>query len=224
MRGVRCLDVRHAIVWLALAACGGDANAAPAYGWHRTRWAHVRWPEPSCFAYSPARRTYACIGSRATNENGRAAAGAVDLVGARGRERHVVWHLGGAAEEGAAVDARMRALGLRAMRIDRTALSDGGWKRIGKYAVRYLQHLHEGDASFEYSASVWLRCPDNREVEVALDDDDLEQGERAVLFAAAGAPEFALSIQGADGGEDVEYWTLDTVVLDPRAVCARPKR
>jgi hypothetical protein len=71
---------------------------------------------------------------------------------------------------------------------------------------------------------VWLRCPDRREVEVALDDGDLEQGERAVLFAAAGARDVALSIQGADGGEGVEYWTLDTMVFDPRAVCARPKR
>jgi len=212
------------IVWLALAACGGDAKASPGYGWHGTRWPHAEWPEPSCFAYSPARRTYACIGSRATNDSGEAAAGAVDLVGARRRERHVVWHLGGAAEDGAAVDARMRALGLRAVRIDRIELSDGSWKRAGRYAVRYQQRLHEGDASFEYSASVWLRCPDRREVEVGLDDGDLEQGERAVLFAAAGARDVALSIQGADGGEGVEYWTLDTMVFDPRAVCARPKR
>lgn len=59
---------------------------------------------------------------------------------------------------------------------------------------------------------MWLRCPDRREVEIALDDDQLEQGERAVLFAARGAGEVALGIQGADGGEGVELRTLDTMV------------
>jgi hypothetical protein len=142
----------------------------------------------------------------------------VDLVGARGRERHVVW-AAGVAKGGAEVDARMLALGFRAVRIDRIELSDGGWKRVGRYGVRYQARLHEGDASFEYGASLWLRCPDRRELEIALDDDQLEQGDRAVLFAARSAREVALGIQGADGGEGVEVRTLDTMVLEPAAVC-----
>lgn len=213
--------MRHVIiVWLALAACGGGGGqkAEARYGWHGTRWRDASWPEASCFAYSVARRAYACIGWAATNERREGARGAVDLVGARGRERHVVW-AGRVAGGGAEVDARMRALGFRAARIGRVELSDGGWKRVGRYAVRYELRFHEGDASFEYSATLSLRCPDRREVEIALDDDQLEQGERAVLFVAAGAGEVALSIQGTDGGEGVEVRTLDSMVLEPAAVC-----
>jgi hypothetical protein len=213
--------VRHVIVWLALAACGGGANAAPRYVWHGTRWPDEGWPEPSCFAYSEARRGYACIGWTATNEGREARRGAVDLIGARGRERHVVWDGGGVG--GGGVDARMRALGFRSGRIDRVELSDGGWKRVGSYGYRYQVRLHEGDASFEYSASLWLRCPDRTEIEMALRDDVLEQGERAVLFAAGGAREVALAVQGADGGEGVEVRTLDTMVLEPAAVCGAEK-
>ena len=214
--------MRHAVVWVALAACGGGGGsgqrAATQFAWHGTEWRDAGWPEVSCFAYSAARRAYACIGWEATDEGSEVGRGAVDLVDARGRERHVVW-AGGDARGGAKVDARMRTLGFRAVRIDRIELSDGGWKRVGGYAVRYKARLHEGDASFEYSASLWLRCADRRELEIALDDEQLEQGERAVLFSARGAREVALGIQGADGGEGVEVQTLDTMVLEPAAVC-----
>ena len=205
---------------MVLSACGGGGGqtAGPRYGWHGTRWRPASWPDVSCFAYSAARRAYACIGWAASSEGGEAGREAVDLVRARGRERHVVW-AGGVARAGTELDARMRGLGFGAVRIDRVELSDGGWKRVGRYGVRYQVRLHEGDATFEYSASLWLRCPNRREVEIALDDDQLEQGERAVLFAARGAREVALGIQGLDGGEGVEVRTLDTMVLEPAAVC-----
>lgn len=210
----RSARVRLVLVWLAVTSCGGDA--APVYAWHGTRWAAADWPEPSCFAYSPVRHAYACIGWAATGD-GEARRGAVDLVGARSRERHVVWTDG--ARPPVALDARLRSLGFRPGRIARVELSADRWQRAGTVAVRYQWHLHEGDASFEYSASLWLRCRDGREREIALDDAELEQGERAVLFAAEGAGVLALSIQGADGGEGFEERTLDTTIIEPAAIC-----
>jgi hypothetical protein len=218
--------VRIVAVWLVVAACGGAPPAA--VPWHGTRWVGpdpLAWPEPSCFAYSPARRAYACLGWAADNERPAdiARRGGIDLVGAGSRERHLLWNgtVARRVEAPAAVHRRMRSLGFREVRARRVELSGGGWHRVGRYSYRYELHLHEGDASFEYSARLWLRCPDRREVAVALDDAVLEQGERAVLFAAPGAREVALGVQGADGGEGVEYRSLDTVVLEPASACAR---
>ena len=67
--------MRHAMVWLALVGCGGGGRKAEdGFGWHGTAWREASWPEVSCFAYSAARRAYACIGWEASDEELWAAA------------------------------------------------------------------------------------------------------------------------------------------------------
>jgi hypothetical protein len=179
---------------------------------------------PWCFAYSPAHRAYACLGSAPSEIDQNARAGYVDLIGGHADKAVVESHgVAGAVRPvvpTAAVDARIAALGFTTVPLEAATLTPGEWHPVDNAAVRFDLRLHEGDASMEYFGGVTVRCPDAREIEVNVRKRGLELGEVARLFRAPGTKTFALSVVGEDGGEDtLETW-VNTVVIDTAALCS----
>lgn len=225
------MHLRSVLVTLAIGFAASAASASPPLrarppvkiAWRPLLKAATR-QTPWCFAYSPARRAYACLGSAPLEGSKNARAGYVDLIGGT-IDKPLVESYAVAGEvrsltSTAAVEGRLTALGFTAVPLEAKTLSPGEWQTAGDAAVRFDLRLHEGDASFEYFGSVTVRCPDAREIEVNVRKRGLELGEVARLFHAPGSRSVAVSVVGEDGGEDVINTWVNTVVIDIAALCA----
>jgi hypothetical protein len=222
----------HLRSWMLTLAIGLAASAASATPPPRTP-AKIAWrpllkaapgKTPWCFAYSPAHRAYACLGSAPSDSDQSARAGYVDLLGGHATKTVVESHaVAGAVKPIApttAIDARLAELGFTSVPLEATTLTPDEWHPVDDAAVRLSVRLHEGDASFEYFGDVTVRCPNAREIEVNVRKRGLELGEVARLYHAPGTRTLALSVVGEDGGEDmIETW-VNTVVIDTAALCA----
>jgi hypothetical protein len=213
---------------IGLAASAASATPPPRVpakiAWRPLLKAAALGKTPWCFAYSPAHRAYACLGSAPSPIDQSARTGYVDLIGGLADktvvESHAVAGSAKTIEPTTAIDARLAALGFTSVPLAATTLTPGEWTAIDDAAVRFDLRLHEGDASFEYFGGLSVRCPDDREIELNIRKRGLELGEVARLFRAPGTKTFALSVVGEDGGEgEVETW-VNTVVIDTAALCA----
>jgi hypothetical protein len=181
-------------------------------------------PAPGCFAYSPSRRAYACVGWVAPDEDENAdELGYVDVVGGRADapvvEQHLSWSRRRGEVSREAVAQRLAALGFTGVAPQRERLPPGRWREIDGFAIRYTVRLHEGGASYEYFGQLDLRCADGRERHVEVRRRGLELGEHAAASWAPGSGTVALSVHGVDGGEGHDDHWLNTVVLDTEAIC-----
>jgi hypothetical protein len=222
------MHLRSLMLTLALGLAASTALATPTRAPARIAWRPLLKAAlgqiPWCFAYSPAHRAYACLGSSPSEGDPNARAGYVDLIGGHADKAVVEsFAVAGAVksiEPTAAVDARLTALGFTAVPLAATTLTPGEWHPVDDAAVRYNVRLHEGDASIEYLGGVTVRCPDAREIEVNVRKRGLELGEVARAYHAPGTRTLALSVVGEDGGEgDIATW-VNTVVIDTAAMCA----
>jgi hypothetical protein len=168
----------HLRSWMLTLAIGLAASAASATPPPRTP-AKIAWrpllkaapgKTPWCFAYSPAHRAYACLGSAPSDSDQSARAGYVDLLGGHATKTVVESHaVAGAVKPIApttAIDARLAELGFTSVPLEATTLTPDEWHPVDDAAVRLSVRLHEGDASFEYFGDVTVRCPNAREIEV----------------------------------------------------------
>ena len=152
-------------------------------------------PTPECYAYDAATGSYACLGFASDN-------GSADYPeGHYQRQRWI---------DNPVCGARPSAV----------PLPEEEWRALGGVRVRYDSGYHEGDASFEYWATLTVECG-GRTIDIEL-DEHVATGEHAIAFTAPGATRHAISITGEDGGEGVYYWTLQTVLLDERTCTVAP--
>lgn len=184
---------------------------------------------PRCFAYAPKRRLFVCLGHDAIYNTDHIGADdqatnlRIDVVGPGHVKSWTVAAIGGRpTTRRAIVETALGALGLRALRRAPVKLAPNAWTRVGDVSLRLTLRPHDGDASFENFGHLDLRCRSGVEIELDLRGAGLELGETAWVFRAPSADPLAVSIVGFDGGEDTSQYSLDTVVIDIAATCARP--
>jgi hypothetical protein len=174
-------------------------------------------PAPRCFAYSRSRRAYACVGWSAPEQEDQL--GYVDIVGAAVVEEHLVWRRSTGAADREPVARRLAELGFSAELPRTMPLQPGQWMVVLGASIRYTVDLHEGDASYEYYGELAVRCADGRTQVIDVRKRGLELGERAVVSSTPSSKMLAVSIHGVDGGEGHDDHWINTVVIDPPALC-----
>ncbi len=206
------------------------------------------WPGPHCFAYSPRLSSYACVhlyakpaqdssedadvssASMVETLAGVQAKGAriqlgVSFVSAHGRRNHDVidtvspWREP-PPESVAKLRERLRRRGYTEPVGYHAELPEDTWVDVGRVQLRYSVHLHEGDASFEYSGTLEIRC-DRTAPAQTIDFDPYDDlgGPFAVVASAPGTSLHAVTVEHQDGGEGYVDLSWSSWLVDEREWC-----